>query len=85
MNYLVTKSDREGNLIADVSCEIELQILKVKGSESFVSVFTKSAGHRQLFLDHFRTIKSKCADSCFGYDAQAVVEEIVKTTSCVIF
>ena len=46
MNYLVTKSDREGNLIADVSCEVQLQMFRVKGSESFVSVFTKSAGHR---------------------------------------
>ncbi len=85
MNYLVTKSDREGNLIAGISCEVQLQMFRVKGSESFVSVFTKTAGHRQLFLDHFRTIKSKCADSCFGYDAQTVVEEIVKSTSCVIF
>jgi hypothetical protein len=69
MNYFVSKSDPDGNLIPGIECEVQLQMFKVKSKDYFALVFNKSGGHTQVFLDHFNAIKSKCAGICFSYHA----------------
>jgi hypothetical protein len=57
-------------------------MLKVKGKDYFASLFTKSKGHTQVFLDHFNAIKSNCITSCFTYHATQAVAVVDHDSCC---